>query len=290
MNARRWAAALALAFAARGALAMDLSALWDFSNPALSEQRFAEALKTASGDDALVLRTQIARTHGLRRDFERARALLSEIEPRLAAAGPEPRVRHALEWGRSWISATHAKALRTPAAQAEARASYGRAERLAREAGLDELAVDALHMMGFVDDAPEDQLRWARQALALAQGSPRPAARAWEPSLRNNIGMALKQQGRLYEALDEFTAAARLRDAAGPPERARVAHWMVAWTLRAMGRVDEALAIQHWLESANAAAGKPDPYVFEELALLYRARGLDARAEEYEARRKAAQP
>ena len=43
-------------------MAIDINALWDFSKPALSEERFRAALATAQGDDALILKTQIART------------------------------------------------------------------------------------------------------------------------------------------------------------------------------------------------------------------------------------
>src|SRR4029434_3845369 len=43
-----------------------------------------------------------------------------------------------------------------------------RASHVARDGRLDGLAVDALHMMAFVDTAPADQLRWDREALALA--------------------------------------------------------------------------------------------------------------------------
>jgi hypothetical protein len=38
------------------------------------------------------------------------------------------------------------------------------------------------------------------------------------------------------------------------------------------------------LERESRAAGQPDPYVFEELALLYRARGDAARADQYAAK------
>jgi hypothetical protein len=63
---------------------------------------------------------------------------------------------------------------------------------------------------------------------------------------------------------------------------------MVAWTLRSLGKIDDALAIQLHLESECEAAGAPDPYVFEELEILYRARHETARADEYAERRKAA--
>ncbi len=48
-------------------MAIDLTPLWDFSQPDVSEQRFRAALRTASADDALVLQTQIARSYGLRK-------------------------------------------------------------------------------------------------------------------------------------------------------------------------------------------------------------------------------
>jgi hypothetical protein len=63
---------------------------------------------------------------------------------------------------------------------------------------------------------------------------------------------------------------------------------MVARTLRSLQRHDEALAIQLRLEREFDAAGQPDPYVFEELEALYRARGDADKAEHYNARRAAA--
>ena len=43
---------------------------------------------------------------------------------------------------------------------------------------------------------------------------------------------------------------------------------MVAWALRNLGRTGEALAAQRSLKVDLAAAGREDPYVDEELALL----------------------
>ncbi len=262
------------------ATAIDLNALWDFAQPALSEQRFREALAQASGDTALVLQTQIARSWGLRRDFGRAREILAQIEPRLAQAGPEPRVRHALEWGRTWASARHTTAEQTDATRAQARQSFESALAQARVAGLDALAIDAVHMLAFVDTAPADQLKWAREALALALGSEQPAARRWEASIRNNLGYALHQLGRYDEALVELQQAHALRQQAGNARAEREARWMVAWTLRSLKRADEALALQLQLLADNEAAGTPDVYVFEELATLYRERGQPGDAEQ----------
>jgi tetratricopeptide (TPR) repeat protein len=285
----RLVAALGLA-AAQPVMALDLGPLWDFANPALSEQRFRQALATAQGDDALVLRTQIARSLGLRRDFEGARAELRPLEPALASAGAEARVRHALEWGRTWASAAHRPEEVSEAAKVEARQAWQRALTLARESGLDALAIDAIHMFAFVDTSAEDQRRHAEDALAVALASSQSAARRWEPSIRHNLGMALHGLGRYPEALAQFEQALALREAQSSAAQQRIARWMVAWALRAMQRLDEALAIQLRLERENDAAGEPDPYVFEELQALYTAKGDVALAERYAERRKAIRP
>lgn len=70
-------------------MALDLNTFWDFGRPDISEQRFRAALLMSTGDEALILRTQIARTYGLRKDFDGARRLLSEIEGSIPSAGPE---------------------------------------------------------------------------------------------------------------------------------------------------------------------------------------------------------
>ena len=275
------AAFIALVTASPSLMAIDLAPLWNFSDPAASEQRFRAALASARGDDVLILQTQIARTYGLRGNFARAREILDGIEPALHSAGAEVRVRHALELGRSWASATHPDASQTPDAKARARAAYQRAFELAQAAQLDGLAIDALHMLAFVDTAPADQLKWGQRALALVETSPQPAAKAWEASLRNNVGLALHQLGRFDEALAQFQRALVLRERGTDAEATRIAHWMVAWTLRVLGRADDALAIQLRLERECDAARAPDRHVYAELELLYRARGDADRARAY---------
>lgn len=268
--------------------AIDPAPLWDHARPEASEQRFRDALAGATGDDALILHTQIARSWGLRKDFERAREVLRAQRPQLAVAGPEARVHWWLEWGRTHASAKHTAAQMTPQAKQQAREAFDTALATARTANLDGLAIDAIHMYAFIDTAPDDQLRHGREALAIALASAQPAARQWQASIRNNIGYALHQLGRYDEALAEFQQQVRLREAMGNAGRLRVAHWMVAWTLRALKRDDEALAIQLRLERENDAAGEPDPYVFEELEVLYRNRGDAVRSAHYADRLKAA--
>ena len=266
------------------AMAIDLASMWDFGNPEISEQRFRAALETATGDDALVLQTQMARTYGLRRNFSRAQDILKSLSKDMQNAGPEARTRYALELGRTYASATHPSELRTAEAKKLARASYGSALEIAKGAHLDGLAIDAIHMLAFVDNAPTDQLKWGRAALAVVEASSQRDAKKWEASIRNNIGYALHQLGRFEEALIQFKRAVVLRERGTDAESIRSAHWMVAWTLRALGQMDEALEIQLRLERECESAKTPDPYVYEELEILYRARGDESRTRHYAAR------
>ena len=162
-------AIIALLATATTAMAIDFAPLWDFNKPDLSEQRFRAALETATGDDALILQTQIARSYGLRKDFAKARDVLKSIEKNVPAAGPEARARYALELGRTHASATHPPELQTVGSRKLARASYESALAIARSAHLDALAIDAIHMLAFVDTAPADQLKWGQEALAVAK-------------------------------------------------------------------------------------------------------------------------
>jgi tetratricopeptide (TPR) repeat protein len=284
VRARSLAVFLACAGIALSAQAVDLSSLWDFSRPDVSEQRFRAALLTASEDDALILRTQIARSLGLRRDFERAREELRAVAKELDRAGAEARTRYFLELGRTYASAAHPAELQTPQASELARSAYRQAIELARTASLDGLAIDAIHMMAFVDTDAADQLTWAEEALRIVESSTQPAARRWEASIRNNLGHALHQLGRYDEALVQLRQAVAIRERGTSAEATRTAHWMVARTLRVMGRVDEALKIQLRLEREADLAGKPDHYVFEELRLLYASKGEPDRARHYEDR------
>ena len=52
---------------------------------------FSHRAATATGDDAIILQTQIARSYGLRGDFAKAREVLKGLEPQLPAAGAEAR-------------------------------------------------------------------------------------------------------------------------------------------------------------------------------------------------------
>lgn len=264
-------------------MATDIQQLWDHSRPDLSEERFRAALATAEPTEALILKTQIARTYGIRKDFESARQILAEVERDMGQATGEPQVRYWLELGRTYSSATHTPESQTDDARAQARDAFGRAFSLAKTERLDYLAIDALHMMAFVDTEPTEQLKWDMEALAYMEGSQQAEAKKWEGSLRNNVGYALYLQKRYNEALQEFERSREARERDGSERGVRIAKWMMASTYRAMEHYPKALEIQLELEREWQDAGEVDPYVFEELEALYRVMGDHARAEHYAA-------
>ena len=157
--------------------------------------------------------------------------------------------------------------LRTAGEATAARPHFESAVRLARAAGLEELLVDALHMVALVT-VGEERAAAQQAALTAARTARDPRARDWDASILNNIGMDHADAGDHGRALACFGEALAARERIGDPANTRVARWMVAWSLRHLGRRDEALALQRRLKAELEAAGEVDPYVDEELALL----------------------
>lgn len=87
--------------------------------------------------------------------------------------------------------------------------------------------------------------------------------------------------GRYDEALAEFKEALALQEKGGKADQIRVAKWMIAWTLRSLGQLEEALQMQLALEKDCDEAGEPDPYVYEELEILYKELNNPEKAEYY---------
>ena len=255
--------------------AVDVDALWNIDDPAASELRFREALTNASGDDALILRTQIARTLGLRQRYDESQRELDAIEPALAAAGIEPRVRAWLERGRT---------LRSSGKPADAIPLFVRAFATADAARLERLAADALHMIALAEPQLEERIAWNRRTIAYAQRASDARAQGWQAAAQNNIGSDLRDAGRLDESLAAFREALVAYERKGRADEIRVARWQIANVLRLKGQRDEALAMQLALERDAAATGEPDPYVYDELVLLQRASGNEKLAREAEAR------
>ena len=249
----------------------DIDALWNFKDPAATESAFRELLPAAeaSGDSTYlaVLLTQIARTQGLQQKFDEAHATLDRVEAMLGDA-PLPRVRYLLERGRAFNSSKRAD---------EACPLFIEAFELGIANGLDNLAVDAAHMIAIAVKGDES-LEWNEKGMAVAESSSDPRAKRWLGALYNNNGWFYHDAGTYERALESFEKCLAWHAERNTGDGHRIARWSVARTLRSLGRVEEALAIQSDLAAGVDAAAKPDGYVSEELAecLLALGRGDEA--------------
>jgi tetratricopeptide (TPR) repeat protein len=172
-----------------------LDELWDFGDPAGSEQRFAAEEASASHTDSerAELVTQRARTLGLQQRFEDGHALLDSLcDPADAALI----TRMALERGRL---------LNSGGRQAEAVPQFDVAARSAESGGLLFLQIDALHMLAIADTTRSSE--WAARAIDLALTAPDDRTKRWLISLSNNLGWSHFDAGRLDEALAAFQQA-----------------------------------------------------------------------------------
>jgi len=236
---------------------VNIDSFWEYSDPALSEQRFRAALNSTRGDDHLELLTQIARTYGLRERFDEAHELLNEVAGQLAFAGPRPNVRYLLERGRTFNSSGAAE---------KARLLFMNAWEQALAAHLDGLAVDAAHMLAITYSGSSDAVLWNQRGLQLARQSEDPKARSLIPAILNNTAWDLHSLERFDEALVLFLDAQTEWTARGMPIQIQIARWSVARCLRSLGRFKDALTIQQTLEAEHKLAGTVDGYVYEEIA------------------------
>lgn len=237
---------------------------WDYSQPAETAEKFS-ALLDSLGTEAppeyiLELKTQLARTQGLQGNFDKAHAILDEVESGLRNDTKVARVRYLLERGRTFRSSGNPEA---------SKALFLESWQLAKETGEDFHAVDAAHMVAIVE-SPEQALEWNNKAMRLAEQSKDPRARGWLGSLYNNIGWTYHDMAQYDTALVIFTKALEFRKSKGDSSSIRIAEWCIARTYRSLKRIEEALEIQLRLAEEMKTAGLgPDGYIMEELGECY---------------------
>ena len=236
---------------------MDVDTYWEYSDPAASEARFRQALGSARGEVRLEILTQVARSYSLRKRFDEAHRILDDIQPDVNGSSARVRARYLLERGRTYNSGGEA---------ARARELFGQAWEVASTAKEEGLAVDAAHMVAITVSGTEEALDWNAKGLALARASGDAKAQSLIPAMLNNSAWDLHAMKRYDEALARFREAEAAWIERGKPMQVHIAKWSVARCLRSLGRHDEALAILEALEREGRAAGKPDPYVDEEIA------------------------
>jgi tetratricopeptide (TPR) repeat protein len=226
--------------------------VWDFDDLESSEQRFRE-LADAENVPArrAALLTQLARIEGLRGRFEEGEAVLAEAE-RLGGAD-------------GWVLIERGRLLNSSGDGPRALPLFEAAYAHGREHGDAFLAGDAAHMAALVGDTET----WTARGLEVGDGY-------WPGALLNNLGWARYESQDYEGALTAFehALASRSQDEDRPHAR-EIARYAVGKTLRALGRVDEAIAQLEIAVAWAAAAGVDDPYFREELAECYAAAGRE---------------
>jgi tetratricopeptide (TPR) repeat protein len=240
---------------------------WDFDDLDASYSAFAAAATAAGATTAagLVFRTQQARALGLQRRMEEASAVLDAVEADLRTNDDglgHPATAHV----RARLEIERGRVLNSSGSSLEARPHFEAAYQEATSAGLEGLAVDALHMGAIVAgrvEGPAAAAALNAQALSVAERSPDPAARKWLGSLLNNLGWDRHDAGRYDDALDLFRRAVDVRTEEGSSREIEIAWWSVGRCLRSLKRYVEALEIQERL--STSATGAQDGYVHEEI-------------------------
>ncbi len=260
----------------------DLYHIWNYSAPAETRKRFEQILtqaKQSNGHESYVLQlqTQIARTYSIEGTFDRAHAILDEVESKLTGDLPLVKIRYLLERGRTFNSAGD---------KLQAEVLFNEAYTLSRQHNEDFHAVDAAHMVAIATSDVTDKERWNLTGVKIAEESNDERARSWLGSLYNNIGWDYFAKERYQEAALNFEKALEYQIALGEGqgknlERINIARWCVAKGYRLVGRIDEALAIQKKLLSAYEQSGESDGYVFEELGELFLLQGEAANSQKY---------
>jgi tetratricopeptide (TPR) repeat protein len=251
---------------------------WDFDDPAGSYDVFAAAVASTgpTSHEGLVLQTQQARALGLQRRTDEGMALLESV----ATAAQEAVLDDAeSEHLQARLEIERGRLLNSAGAPADAKPHFEAAHDHAIAAGLEGLAIDALHMSAIVAGRLEEPAAAAAinaNAISLAESSSDPAARRWLGSLLNNLGWDRHDAGAYDEALGIFRRALLARLEQGQARETEIARWCVGRCLRSLERYGEALEIQE--ELAESDTGSADGYVYEEIGenLLALGRGEEA--------------
>ena len=152
-----------------------IDSLWDYNDPAATEQIFLDILPQAekSGDVNyhIQLMTQIARTHSLRQQYDEAHNILEKAEKLLNENKnvDTARVRYLLERGRTFNSAGDKE---------KAVELFKQAYNLAIEKELDFYSIDAAHMLAIAEE-PDKSLGWSEIAIARIEKTSDQRAKKW---------------------------------------------------------------------------------------------------------------
>lgn len=242
----------------------DFMLLWDYNNPAETQKKFLEiSEKYRNLKDKgryIELLTQIARTNSLQKKFDEAHKILDEANILLTDEYNTATIRYYLERGRTYNSSGEYK---------KAEECFHNAYKISTENNEDDLAIDAAHMLGIVYKG-EESLKWNKRAIEMAEISKDENAKRWLGSLYNNTGWTYFDIGDYENALQLFEKNIVFHKEKNSKQELIIAIYCAAKTIRAIGRVNEALEIMLKLAKQNEEFGlSEDGYIYKEIGECY---------------------
>lgn len=254
----------------------DFDRMWDFQDPAGSEQRFNELLLIADRDGNVSykaqLYSQIARAQGMQGKFDEAHENLNKADKLITPINTLAKTRILLERGRLYNSSGKTE-LSKPL--------FMKAIEISNKNKLDVMTIDAIHMMGIVDK-PENQMKWNFQAMDVAEKSEDQRVKGWLGPLYNNMGWSYYDLGDYENAQIMFEKSLDFRESIADQQGIRIAKWTIGHLYRIIDKIDKALSIQLALEEEiNTNELPKDGYVLEELAELYNIKGEEEISKKY---------
>ena len=245
----------------------NLDSLWDPLDPAASEARFRALMpdrQSLTGKEqsyVIELLALVARAEALQGKYAEAHVSLKAAEQLLSKDGQatipaEARLRWLLESGRIHVLE------KTPS---QARSLLAEAWTLATSSGADGFVVDVAQMMAVIEN-PKAQQEWILRAIEIAERSTQANAKRLLGGLYMTSGWKHFDMRQYEKSLEIFQKAITHCREVGSKREAFVAKWATGKVLRALGKTEEALAIQQNLLGELGIGGERDGRLYEEIA------------------------
>ncbi len=253
----------------------DIDGFWNFEDLPSTQAKIQSLLPEDSSSwtakDLEVL-TQLARVQSLQGNLSMARATLDQAQKKIVELeGPtrlRPEIRCLLEQGRVLC------AQMTPS---KAQNYFSQAWSLSANAQEIFFAIDAALMLS-ISQPPKYQNEWLQKALTLAEDSKTEQGQLWLSQLYTMDGWHKFDFRSFDKALESFEKALSRPNFKGDESKRFVIRWCIARTLRALGRVQEALDLQQVLHTELLEIGGSNGYVYLELAECQQALNRQAEA------------
>ncbi len=248
----------------------DYDGYWNSDDLMATEIKIREL--SATSPEALA---QLARVQGLQGNLSGARETIELARKAIFESGQPVDKRSELRWnleqGRILcLMMTPAKALNF----------FTSAWLQAQELGEVYFSIDAALMLSIIRP-PKFQNEWLQKAIELAENADIPQAKMWQAQLYTMDGWHSFDFRQYDKALASFEKAFAKSLSVNSDAKTYTIQWCVGRALRALGRSEEALAIQKSLQTKMSATGRASGHVVLEIAENMQVMGNTEEAKQY---------